>query len=193
MASARLCSMAPDLSELVTPRLILRPLELADAEQSQLLFPHWEIVRYLSKVVPWPYPPDGAYRFYRDVALPAMSRGEQWHWTLRLKTNPEQLIGSISLRKGEEDNRGFWMGLPWQGQGLMTEAAERVTDYWFNVLGFTVLRAPKAIANEASRRISEKNGMRVVRTEEREFVGGTFFAEIWEITREEWNARRSHQ
>jgi RimJ/RimL family protein N-acetyltransferase len=180
-------SLAP--SELVTPRLILRPLQLADADQVQLLFPHWEIVRLLSNVVPWPYPSDGAYRFYRDVALPAISRGEQWHWTLRLKTNPERLIGSISLMKGEDGNRGFWMGLPWQGQGLMTEAAERVTDYWFNTLGFVILRAPKAIANQASRRISQKNGMRLVRTEERDFVAGRFVAEIWEMTREEWNGR----
>jgi [ribosomal protein S5]-alanine N-acetyltransferase len=33
---------------LETTRLLLRPLELVDAEQSQKLFPHWEIVRYLS-------------------------------------------------------------------------------------------------------------------------------------------------
>lgn len=35
------------ISTLETPRLILRPLELPDAEQTQLLFPHWDIVRYL--------------------------------------------------------------------------------------------------------------------------------------------------
>ena len=108
---------------------MLKPLELADADQTQRLFPHWEIVRYLSHVVPWPYPADGAYRFYQDVALPTMQRGEQWHWTLRLKTAPENLIGSISLLRGENQNRGFWLGLPWHGQGLMSEATEVVTDY----------------------------------------------------------------
>ena len=177
------------ISALQTERLLLKPLELADADQTQRLFPHWEIVRYLSHVVPWPYPADGAYRFYQDVALPAMQRGEQWHWTLRLKTAPENLIGSISLLRGENQNRGFWLGLPWHGQGLMSEATEVVTDYWFNVLNFKVLRAPKAIVNEASRRISAKNGMRVIATEEREYVSGKLLSEIWEITAEEWNAR----
>jgi RimJ/RimL family protein N-acetyltransferase len=177
------------IPHLQTSRLLLRPLELADAPQAQLLFPHWEIVRYLSKVVPWPYPPDGAYTYYRDAALPAMDRGDAWHWTLRLKTEPTQLIGSIALLKGEHINRGFWLGLPWHRQGLMTEACEAVTDFWFNTLKFPVLRAPKAVANSASRRISEKSGMRLVAREEHEYVYGRLPAEIWEITAEEWNAR----
>jgi [ribosomal protein S5]-alanine N-acetyltransferase len=174
---------------LQTSRLLLRPLELADAVQAQLLFPHWEIVRYLANTVPWPYPQDGAYIYYRDAALPAMDRGDQWHWALRLKTEPDRLIGSVSLMKGE-NNRGFWLGLPWHGQGLMTEACEAVTDYWFNSLKYPVLRAPKAIANTASRRISEKSGMRMVAREDRDYVSGRLPSEIWEITAEEWNARR---
>src|ERR1041385_3308233 len=85
---------------LETPRLVLRPLKLSDAGQTQVLFPHWERFRYLRKIVPWPYPPDGAYTYYRDVALPAVERGDEWAWTLRLKTAPEQLIGAISLFRG---------------------------------------------------------------------------------------------
>jgi [ribosomal protein S5]-alanine N-acetyltransferase len=175
---------------LETPRLLLRPLELADAPQLQLLFPHWEIVRYLAAQVPWPYPPDGAYRYIRDMALPSIERGETWQWTLRLKSNPDQIIGSIDLRTKENDNRGFWLALPWQRQGLMTEACEAVTDFWFNTLNFPVLRAPKAVANIASRRISEKQGMRLVATEDRDYVSGRFPAEIWEITAGEWRARK---
>ena len=159
----RLILMAPTLE---TRRLILRPLELADAGQIQELFPHWEIVKHLAAVVPWPYPADGALTYIRDVALPAMECGVEWHWSLRLKSSPERLIGCISLRKNEGGNRGFWMGLPWQGQGLMSEAVEAVTDYWFCTLGAPVLRVSKAAGNPASRRISEKGGMRVVRVEE---------------------------
>jgi ribosomal-protein-alanine N-acetyltransferase len=88
----------------------------------------------------------------------SIERGEEWHWTLRLKETPDQHIGVISLHRDEWDNRGYWLGLPWHRQGLMTEAVIAVNDYWFDVLGFPVLRAPKAVANIASRRISEKNG-----------------------------------
>jgi RimJ/RimL family protein N-acetyltransferase len=176
---------------LTTQRLVLRPLELADAAQAQLLFPQWEIVRYLAKIVPWPYPPDGAYVFYRDLALPAMERGEAWHWALCLKAKPEQMIGSISLLKGEKVNRGFWLALPWHGQGLMSEAVDAVTDYWFEVLKFPVLRVPKAIANVASRRISEKQGMRVIAREDHDYVCGRLPSELWEITAEEWRAHKA--
>jgi [ribosomal protein S5]-alanine N-acetyltransferase len=176
--------------ELYTQRLLLKPLVLADAVQVQEEFPKWEIVRFLSTSVPWPYPPDGAHTFFKNVSMPAIERGEEWYWTLRLKTDPEKLIGCITLVKGEKDNRGFWLAPPWQKQGLMTEASEVVTDYWFNVLNFSVLRTVKAITNEASRRISEKNGMRVIGTEEREFLAGLLMAEICEVTAAEWNAAR---
>ena len=49
----------------------------------------------------------------------------------------------------------------------MTEAVSAVNDYWFDVLGFRVLRAPKAVENSASRRMSEKTGMRVIARQER--------------------------
>ena len=105
-----------------TKRLLLPPLDLADAAEIQVLFPHWEIVRYLINRVPWPYPPDGTVQHLCDVALPAMERGEAWHWTIRLKEAPDCLIGRITLEKSDRDNRGFWMGLPWQRKGYMTEA-----------------------------------------------------------------------
>jgi ribosomal-protein-alanine N-acetyltransferase len=173
-----------------TPRLILRPLTLADAAQVQILFPHWEIVRYLTTDVPWPYPPDGAYRFFRDVALPAVKRGEAWHWTVRLKSAPKKVIGGIGLMARAENNRGFWIVPQCQRKGLMTEATEAVTDFWFNKLGFPLMRVQKAAANAASRRISERNGMRLVGTIERDYVSGRLPTELWEITAKEWRARR---
>jgi RimJ/RimL family protein N-acetyltransferase len=175
---------------LETPRLLLRPLELADADEIQTLFPQWEIVRFLNNRVPWPYPPDGAYTFHRDVTLPAMERGVQWHWTLRRKSDPRKLIGSIGLMTDQQDHRGFWLGLPWHGQGLMSEACDAATDFWFDELKFQVLRTTKAIANTASRRISEKQGMRVVAKIERDYVSGRHPSETWEITTEEWHAYR---
>jgi len=174
---------------LETVRLILRPISLDDAPQVQAIFPQWEIVRYLTNQVPWPFPPDGVVTYYRDVAIPAMERGDAWRWTLRLRTDPGSIIGSVDLTRGDT-NRGFWLDPAFQRQGLMLEASDRVTDFWFSDLEMPLLRVPKAVDNTGSRRISEKQGMRVVALEERDYVSGRLPSEIWEITREEWLARR---
>lgn len=176
---------------LETPRLTLQPLQLADATQVQPLFARWEVVRHLNAIVPWPFPADGAFRFYRDQALPAMARGDEWTWTLRLKSAPLQIIGAITLVKGDANNRGFWLAPQWWNQGLMTEAASVTNDFWFDVLGFPRLRVPKAAANIGSRRVSEKTGMRLIAVEpDHAFVSGSATAEIWEITAGEWRAHK---
>ena len=176
--------------ELETARLTLKPLAMEDAEQIQKLFPRWEIVQYLNVSIPWPYPENGAVDFIREVALPEAVRGESWYWTLRPKSAPEQIIGVISLTLKPEGNRGFWIDPRWQRQGLMTEACDAATDYWFEVLRQPVLRSPKAVANEASRRISQRQGMRVIWRGEKDYVGGRLPSEMWEITAEEWRARK---
>ena len=94
------------------------------------------------------------------------------------------------LRSAE---RKFWIGLPWQGQGLMSEAVDAVNAYWFEELKMPVLRSPKAIVNTPSRRISEKTGMRLIAVEERDSVSGPLPTEIWEITAEEWRAHRRNR
>jgi ribosomal-protein-alanine N-acetyltransferase len=169
-----------------TERLILQPLGLEDAPQIQAIFPNWEVVRYLRKVVPWPYPPDGARQFLEQVALPQMQRGEAWHWSLRLKTAPAHIIGSIGLKSHDEDHRGFWLAPSFHGRGFMSEACVWANDFWFETLGFPVLRVAKAAANAASRRISEKQGMRLIGKHENDYVSGRHLSNAWEITAEEW-------
>ena len=62
-STLRLCGRAwlVMTPELESARLLLRPLQLADAAYTQILFPHWEIVQFLNQQVPWPYPVDGAH------------------------------------------------------------------------------------------------------------------------------------
>ncbi|EJM25485.1 hypothetical protein PMI24_04320 [Pseudomonas sp. GM25] len=73
----------------------------------------------------------------------------------------------------------------------MTEASEAVNRYWFETLDQPLMRVPKAAPNLGSRKLSERTGMRLIRTDEDDFVGGRFPREIWEITREEWWRRQS--
>jgi [ribosomal protein S5]-alanine N-acetyltransferase len=176
-----------------TNRLTLTPLSLDDAPATQALFPQWEIVRYLSAKVPWPYPDDGAVQFIKNVAIPAMERGEQWLWAIRLKEGPAHQIGCINLSIARDENRGFWLGLPWHNQGIMSEACEAVTDFWFGELKQETLRVAKAVDNIASRRISVRQGARMVAIVERNYVQGKVQAELWELTAEDWKAARRRE
>lgn len=174
-----------------TARLLLRPLRLEDAPALQRRFPKWEIVRHLNDRIPWPYPPDGAEAHLREF-LPQMDRRECFAWAITLQEQPDELIGRIDLRPescpGEQ--RGFWLDETYWGRGLMTEAADRVTEFAFVELGWPSLRLSNAEANTASHRIKEKQGARIVSRVRARFVGGEDWKVVWLLTREEWLVRR---
>lgn len=174
-----------------THRLILTPLELTDTEAIQRLFPCWEVVRYLDKRVPWPYPDDGALTYVRDHALPAIAAGREWHWMIRTLEEPAYSIGSISLYDQPGNNRGFWLAPQWQGKGYMREACKVINGYWFETLERPVMQVPKAVGNQASRKVSEHEGMRLIATQQGDFVCGRLHKEIWEMTREEWFRKKA--
>jgi ribosomal-protein-alanine N-acetyltransferase len=181
----------PPTPVLETQRLILRPLAPSDAPTLQRRFPRWEIVRHLNGRIPWPYPSDGAEHFIA-IAQEEMARGEKHHWAIRLKDGPDELIGCIDLWPDDgksREMRGFWLDPAFQRRGLMTEAADRVTDYAFGKLGWPHLWVSNAELNLASARIKEKQGARLVGVEPFRFVEGESRRMVWLIEREAWLAR----
>lgn len=174
---------------LETARLVLAPLTLEDAPQIQQAFPRWEIVKYLTRKVPWPYPANGA-EIFCAMTLNAMQQGTEWVWTIRPQSNVSQFIGLIRLALEVDNNRGFWLVPEGQGQGYMREACHAATEFWFNQLQQPVLRAPKAKENHRSQKISEQSGMRMIREGIGEYHIGDVPSTLWEITREEWDRRR---
>ncbi|AUA33085.1 GNAT family N-acetyltransferase [Pseudomonas sp. SGAir0191] len=173
---------------LFTDRLVLTRLCLEDVAFIQEQFPQWEVVRYLDSRVPWPYPADGALAYVRDIALPGMAAGCEWHWMIRMRDDPGCRLGSISLFEQPGNNRGFWLAPQWWGRGYMREACAVVTAYWFETLARPIMQVPKAVANHASRRVSEFEGMRLVGLQKGWFVSGLMDVELWQMTRVDWLA-----
>ena len=172
-------------------RLLFRPLALDDAPAIQRIFPQWEVVRYLPDDIPWPYPTDGARWFVERQALPAMARGEQYHWSIRLREGPGELMGVISLRPFENSDRqrGFWLDPTHQRQGYTYEAAERITAFAFGELGLDHLTLNNAEPNLGSARIKQKQGARLLGTEFADFVSGRLRKQVWRLDREAWLRR----
>ena len=174
-----------------TKRLILRGVTEADAENWQMYFDDYEVIRNLSAFVPWPYPKDGVITFLKNQILPNQGK-DRWVWGLFLKENPNELIGSVDLwRTGKPENRGFWLAQKYWKQGLMTEAVEPIMDYAFNELGFDVLSFANAVGNVGSRRVKEKTGAKLLRVEPARFVDPRFTEhEVWELRKEDWFKNR---
>ena len=176
------------IETLETERLCLRGVSAVDSPALQRNFNDYEIIRHLARIVPWPYPTDGASQFIASV-LPTQGQ-DRWVWGLFLKNAPEELIGIIDLRRGEGENRGFWLARRFWGQGLMTEATNAVTDYAFGTLGFERLILCNAVGNTGSRRLKEKAGARFLRVEPATFVDEAYTQhDVWELGKAAWAAR----
>ena len=182
----------PPTPVLETERLILRPPRESDVPVTQRRFPQWEVVRYLHAEVPWPYPDDGAAEHWGKMSREMAAR-EKSHWAITLKGGDDEPIGLIVLWADDgktRDQRGFWLDPEYWGQGLMTEAADRVTDYALVELGWPHLWLSNAEANLASHRVKEKQGATIVERTPRRYVYGDGVKVTWLLTREAWLAKR---
>jgi len=181
----------PPTPVLETARLVLRPLEWRDIPAIQRRFPQWAVVRHLHADIPWPYPDDGAETNVREC-LEQRERGEKFFWAVTLKGGDDELIGRIDLWPPNEnrDMRGFWLDPEFHGAGLMTEAAERVTQFAFEDLGWPLLYLTNAEANHASHRIKEKQGALIIDRSPAAFLSGPGVRVTWLLTQEAWLARR---
>ncbi|HWZ93039.1 MAG TPA: GNAT family N-acetyltransferase [Polyangiaceae bacterium] len=176
-----------------TTRLVLRPLRATDEARLQALFPHYEVLKYMNAAIPWPYPDDGATHFI-ESALAGMAREERFVWAIVEKAaGDDLLIGCIDLFPTKtDDNRGFWLGLPYQGKGYMTEAVAAVTDFAFDVVRLPRLVLNNAEPNLASHRLKEKAGAMILEINEAvHCVGGVFRQIRWIHTPEQWHANRN--
>ena len=185
--------LMPPTPVLETPRLVLRPVRSKDAPVIQHRFPHWEVVRWLDAKIPWPYPADGAATFVA-ACIEAMTRRQKSHWAIIPKSGPAELIGIIDLWPDDgvsRSQRGFWLAPEFQGKGLMTEAAERVTEYAFCELGWPHLWLTNAQDNHPSRRLKERQGARLVDLMIGDHVGGKGPRMVWLLTQEAWTGRQA--
>ncbi len=168
---------------------MLRPLAPSDAPDIQRHFDNWNIIRHLARVVPWPYPDDGAETFVK-LQLEKIAAGEDlYHWVLALRSGNGEAIGSIHFRPRADSpkgNRGFWLAEPYWNQGLMTEAVAAVNDFAFTTLGIESFYVCNAATNVASRRVKQKTGAEFIGYIELAHHDGQSRSEKWRVTRESW-------
>lgn len=119
---------------LYTDNLILRPLELVDAERVRELAGDYDIAKTTLNI-PYPYPEGDAEEFIQRTHENA-KEGRSYHFAIVRKLD-EELLGGIALSVTPKYKRAevaYWMGKPYWGQGYITEAASRLLKFGFEEL-----------------------------------------------------------
>lgn len=138
---------------LKTERLQLRALQPADAPLMKLYVGDIRVAKNLS-VVPHPYP-DGAAEGFIAASLANDGPGVNWAIT---RAGEHELIGVIGLAdKPDGLGLGYWLGAPFWGAGLMSEAVDAVVECC-RAGGVPHLRSGAHQDNPASARILVKLG-----------------------------------
>jgi RimJ/RimL family protein N-acetyltransferase len=137
---------------LETKRLALRAPHLEDAKTVAMLANDRRIAENTARI-PHPYKVADAESF---IGGANRTGGEAvFLVTLRDRT----VIGACGIMFHEETPElGYWLGVPYWGNGYATEALHAVIDYTFTDLGHEALQAGARVTNPASRRVLEKCG-----------------------------------
>jgi len=145
---------------LETPRLVLRAPETRDTPRIRKAMSNWQVARHLGRV-PRPYPRDGAAQWIKSTKE-AQSKGIPRHpFVIEEKANPAYgCIGVVSLNalaRGSDLFIGYWLSPDRWGRGLMSEAAERIVAYGWD-LGLREIEGTCNVENTGSARVLEKCG-----------------------------------
>ena len=138
---------------LATERLILRAPCFEDARPIAALANDRRIAVNTLRI-PHPYGLADAQSFITAANAPG---GEI---VFLIATRGGTVIGACGIACfGEEPPEiGYWLGVPFWGQGYATEAVRAVIDHAFGDLGYDVLAGGARVSNPASRRVLEKCG-----------------------------------
>lgn len=148
-----------DLPVLETERLILRKLDLADAEDMY----EYASEPIVSRFVPWE-----AHKSVEDTKellafmIDSYGQKKKLTWAIELK-NENKMIGTIDfinwMPKRYKAELAYILSHKYWGRGLTLEAARGLLAYGFAEMELNKVEAPIMLNNFQSQRVVEKLGM----------------------------------
>jgi RimJ/RimL family protein N-acetyltransferase len=176
-----------------TARLHLRAFTDADAPDVQRLAGDRRVAD-TTLLIPHPYP-DGAAEAWIATHEASWELGRGLILAITLRATRE-LIGAIGLNINPAERSaemGYWIGVPWWGKGVCTEAVRALVDYGFKQLEFERMHAHHFARNPASGRVLEKAGMEFEGLRPNAIVkwGQSESARFYGLSRVEWGRQRA--
>ena len=138
------------MTEITTPHLRLRPLMAADAPEIARLAGDWDIAR-MTALIPHPYTLADAQSFIAAVDDENTFAIER-DGTLVGCCGARPVSGTYEI--------GYWVGKPYCGQGIVTEAARALIAHLRAREPGCVITISHMTENEASARVIRKLGFR---------------------------------
>jgi ribosomal-protein-alanine N-acetyltransferase len=113
----------------------------------------------------WANMRDGFHSPYEEEHARAFLEGvaKQSPVTFFAIATPEELIGGIGISLGQDVHRltaeiAYWLGEPFWGRGIVTEAVAKFSDYAYEKFGLVRIYAEPYATNLGSCRLLEKAG-----------------------------------
>ncbi|GAA4650192.1 GNAT family N-acetyltransferase [Kistimonas scapharcae] len=149
----------PEQPILMTERLQLRPFRQSDAKRVQQLAGDHRIAD-VTQNIPHPYQ-DGMAEAWISTHESVWQAQCAIIYAITQGQAPDVIIGAISLINLTtlEAELGYWIGVPYWGQGYCSEAAQAIIHYGFNTLSLQRIYCHHLLRNPASGRVMQKAGM----------------------------------
>ena len=171
-----------------TQRLILRPWTENDAESLY----NYAKDPAIGPIAGWP--PHTSVENSREIIRDILSAPETYAVVLKETNEP---IGSVGIMLHSADMQdgdaeiGYWIGVPYWGQGLIPEAVQRLLKRCFVELDVKRVWCGHYDGNIKSRRVMEKCGFKYHHTEEGKTspLGDIRTEHFTLLTREDWKKR----
>ena len=151
--------MPADFPHLLTRRLVLRAFSLADVPRLVALAGNYEVAKNTLNI-PHPYSEEDARRWVQ-ITQENYAQQTGYAFALVLRATGE-FVGGVGLtvaRRFDRAEAGYWLGQPYWGQGLASEALAAVLRFGFGKLELNKIYATHLAENPASGRVMLKNGM----------------------------------
>ncbi len=142
--------------ELRSEKFYLRGWQMGDAQSLQQHANNINISKFLFDSFPFPYTIEEARRWIATHL-------NQAPLTILAIIIDEKACGAIEVKPGKDIYRktghmGYWLGEPFWGHGIMTEAVRLITNYAFERFDLVRIQSTVNDNNPASMRVLEKAG-----------------------------------
>ena len=144
---------------LYTKRLLLRKIQIEDIPSLLKYANNKKIADYVLNI-PYPYQePDAVFRI--SYVVQGFKSKARYVFAIIFRES-EEMIGEVSLHIDNQKDvaqLGYWVGEPFWGKGIATEAVEAVLKFGLEKLNLNMIFGECRIDNSGSEKVMLKNGM----------------------------------